>query len=41
MRISEVTTEEGKAMARELGADIFAETSARCGENVDAMFEEV
>merc|ERR1712032_545254 len=37
----QVSCEEGRQRASEVGAQIFVETSAKCGENVDELFQEV
>lgn len=37
----QVTAEEGEARARELGAEVFVETSAKAGFNVKTLFKRV
>merc|ERR1712224_1110779 len=34
-----VSTEEGNKLAQRLGADVFLETSAKIGDNVDVLFQ--
>jgi GTPase SAR1 family protein len=36
-----VSTEEGMALAKEIGAVAFIETSAKTGKNVEEMFQQI